>query len=193
MPASSEPNTVFQLRISLDEVQPEVWRRLLVPGAFQLSKLHDVFQVAMGWTDSHLHSFTIADELYGSQDDDDFEEELDEKEISLVEALAGEQLFHYSYDFGDDWFHDITVERVGPPETGAEYPRLLSGARSAPPEDVGGIPGYEQFLQAIADPTHDEHERYLTWLGETFDPEAFDLAFRQRLVRKTVKAVPQRR
>jgi hypothetical protein len=176
MPASSEPHTVVQLRISLEEVRPEVWRRLLVPGAVQLSELHDVFQVAMGWTNSHLHSFTIADELYGPQDDDDSEEELDERAVSLVEALAGEQLFHYSYDFGDSWEHSVAIEEVTTPLRALRFAVCLDGQRKCPPEDCGGASRYAHLLEVIADPGHEEFQFYVDWLGGHFDPEEFDLA-----------------
>jgi hypothetical protein len=176
--------SVFRLKVKIRDVRPPVWRRLEVPGDVTFAKLHRILQAALGWTDSHLHEFSVGKRRIGLPGDDFAGDVQNEARVRLEDVAAAKTKFTYWYDFGDDWWHDITVERVGPPEAGAEYPRLLEGARSAPPEDVGGVGGYEEFLEAVADPKHPEHAERLEWVGGGFDPEAFDLAVRQRLVRK---------
>jgi hypothetical protein len=183
-PVTSATAAVFRLKIKLRNVQPPVWRRLEVPGNVTFAKLHRILQVALGWTDSHLHEFVVGKRHIGLPDDEFRDDVANETRVRLEDVASAKTKFAYWYDFGDNWWHDITVERVGPPETSAEYPRLLAGANSAPPEDVGGVGGYEEFLEAVADPKHPEHKELLTWAGGAFDPEAFDLAVRQRLVRK---------
>jgi hypothetical protein len=175
--AASQP--VIQLRIQLDEVTPTVWRRLLVPGKARLSRLHDMIQAAMGWTNSHLHSFTIGDKRYGTQIDifevpDDGT--LDEREYTLFVTLGGGvRRFHYEYDFGDSWGHEIVVEEIDWVPLVLKHGVCVDGQNACPPEDVGGVPGYARFLEAIADPLDEEHDDYLVWVGHKFDPAAFSL------------------
>ena len=133
---TSQP--VFQLRIQLEEVVPTVWRRLLVPGGVRLAKLHDMFQAAMGWTNSHLHSFTIGDQLYGMHVEDWPEEELDEKDFTVFVALrGGVRRFKYEYDFGDSWGHEVVVEGVSWSPVALKFGVCLDGQNACPPEDVG--------------------------------------------------------
>jgi hypothetical protein len=168
---------VFQLRIQLEEVHPTIWRRMLVPGGVRLAKLHDFFQAAMGWTNSHLHSFTIGDRLYGSHFDEYPEEELDEHEHTVLQALrGGVRRFGYQYDFGDDWQHEVTVEATTWSQLALKYAVCLDGQNACPPEDVGGPYGYQQFLEALSDPLHEEHDSYLVWMGYKFDASEFSLA-----------------
>jgi Plasmid pRiA4b ORF-3-like protein len=167
---------VVQLRISLKEVRPVVWRRLLVPGNIRLSRLHDVFQAAMGWTNSHLHSFRIGDALYGTQFDDYPPDEPDEKSITVVGALGDQRRFRYEYDFGDSWEHEVVVEAITKATRGLKSAVCVDGQNACPPEDCGGVGGYAMMLEALADPSHEEHDEYLTWVGGAFDPAAFELA-----------------
>ncbi len=135
-----------------------------------------MFQVAMGWTNSHLHSFTIGEQQYVMEVDDP-EEELDEQETTVSVALrGGVRRFTYAYDFGDSWEHEVVVEDATSSPLSLKHAVCLDGQNACPPEDVGGVGGYEQFLEALADPTHEEHARYLDWVGYRFDPAAFDLA-----------------
>jgi hypothetical protein len=166
---------VVQLRISLQDIDPVVWRRLLVPGNVRLSKLHEVFQAAMGWTNSHLHSFRIGDALYGIQFDDYPEEELDEKSITVVAALRDQRRFLYEYDFGDSWDHQVVVEAMTKARLGLKFAVCVDGQNACPPEDCGGAGGYSMMLEALADPSHEEHDEFLTWVGGSFDPTAFGL------------------
>lgn len=168
---------VFQLRIQLKDVHPTVWRRVLVPGGVRLRKLHDFLQAAMGWTNSHLHSFTIGDQLFGMHFDDYPEEELDESEHTVLGALhGGVRRFGYEYDFGDSWEHEVTVEATTFSPLGLKHAVCIDGQNACPPEDVGGPYGYQHFLEALSDPLHEEHDSYLVWVGYKFDADAFDLA-----------------
>ncbi|HUS60668.1 MAG TPA: plasmid pRiA4b ORF-3 family protein [Acidimicrobiales bacterium] len=175
MPAKPS-QAVIQLRISLQDVHPVVWRRLLVPGGVRLSKLHDMFQAAMGWTDSHLHSFRIGDELYGMQFDDYPEDEIDEKAVTVSEALRHHRQFVYEYDFGDSWEHDVVVEERTTTALGLKFAVCVDGQNACPPEDCGGSGGYARMLDALADPAHEEHDSYLKWADGPFDSTAFELA-----------------
>jgi hypothetical protein len=167
---------VFQLRIRLEGVSPAVWRRLLVPGSVRLARLHDMFQAAMGWTNSHLHSFTIGGERYGMHFDEYPDDEIDEKDVTVLQALREQRRFTYEYDFGDSWEHEVVVEDLARTPHGLKHAVCLDGQNACPPEDVGGVPGYGLFLEAVADPTHEEHDDWLMWVGGSFDPAVFDLA-----------------
>jgi hypothetical protein len=167
---------VFQVRIRLEEIAPLVWRRLLVPGAVRLATLHDMFQAAMGWTNSHLHSFTIADQRYGMESDEYPGEEVDEQVVTVLKVLRDQRRFTYEYDFGDNWQHEVVVEEITRTPTGLKHAVCLDGQNACPPEDCGGVGGYERVLEALADPSDEEHDVYLEWVGGSFDPTAFDLA-----------------
>lgn len=171
-------NQIYQIKVTLDDTHPPIWRRILVPGNTTLLKLHDILQIVMGWEDYHLHMFTIEGSIYGDPADDEYGDlgTIDESRIKLNQVVYREgQRFSYEYDFGDSWDHTLLVEKILPPQEGVRYPICLKGKRACPPEDVGGVWGYENFLEAIRNPDHDEHEGYLTWVGGEFDPEAFDL------------------
>jgi hypothetical protein len=175
---------LYELHIELDGIAPPVWRRMLVPATIKLPKLHDLLQLVMGWTDSHLHSFRFGERVYTAANEEMGElEMLDEKNVTLESALGRARRFDYEYDFGDSWHHRLTVREVADPRPEWPYPLCIGGARAAPPEDVGGVPGYFEFLSAIADPTHEEHDRMLEWVGGAFDPEGFDLNAINRYLR----------
>jgi hypothetical protein len=175
---------IYELHIQLAGIEPPIWRRLLVPATITLPELHEVLQLAMGWTNSHLHSFEFGDRAFSSTDAE-FEElcMLDEAEYTLETALADYRKFVYEYDFGDSWHHHIKVQSVLHPNPDLPYPLCVAGARAAPPEEVGGVRGYKEFLSAISDPTHDERDRMLIWAGGAFDPEGFDLNAINRTLR----------
>jgi hypothetical protein len=173
---------IYELTVELLDMKPRIWRRLLVPSAIKLPKLHDLLQLAMGWTDSHLHSFEIGARAFSSADADLRDlQMLNESKYSLAAALGdtalGEPLreFVYEYDFGDSWRHRIEVKAAARPKSDWFYPLCVAGARAAPPDDVGGVGGYREFLAAIGNPKHKEHRRMLVWVGGAFDPEGFDL------------------
>jgi hypothetical protein len=167
---------IYQLKVTLDESKPPIWRRLLVPGDVTLEHLHYIIQAAMGWTNSHLHQF-IVDGLYFGEPHPDYGLEMHDHRRIRLSAVTTETgtKFAYEYDFGDGWMHTLLVEKIIEPEPGQQYPVCVKGRRACPPEDVGGVWGYAQFLEAINDPGHAEHEMYLAWIGGEFDPEAFDL------------------
>jgi len=169
----------WQLRVELLDIAPTIWRRLIVPETIKLPKLHRVFQTTMGWTNSHLHEFVIGGVRYSDPDPDLGDElgHVDEKNVVLVKALGLDaRCFDYVYDFGDDWHHIVIVEDQHPHlDVAPAFAHCSDGANSCPPEDVGSSGGYAEFLAAIADPDHEEHEQYLTWVGGRFDPNRFDL------------------
>jgi hypothetical protein len=176
---------IYTLRVELEGIEPLIWRRLQVPVAITLPRLHNVLQVVMGWTDSHLHSFRIADREYSNAEDLDELDMLDVKGRKL-DALLGDTIreFGYLYDFGDSWEHRIMVESIAAARLDWPYPLCVAGERATPPEDVGGVGGYQDFLAAIANPGHEGHESSLIWIGGAFDPGGFDLNSVNRELRR---------
>jgi hypothetical protein len=177
---------IYQLRIALSEVTPPVWRRLLVPGGYTLDRVHRAIQYAMGWQDAHLHSFEVGGQQYGEPDPVGelvLHDELDAR----LDAVSGKgDVFHYTYDFGDWWEHEVTVEDVLAAEPDDRYPMCVAGARAGPPEDVGGVAGYVELVEALADPDHPEHAATREWLGRPYDPEEFDPVRVTTLLRRLV-------
>jgi hypothetical protein len=167
------PRQIYQLRIALTDVTPSVWRRVLVPGGYTLDRLHRVIQHAMGWQDLHLHSFEIGGQQYGEPDPVGELAVRDELDARL-DAVAGKgDGFRYTYDFGDWWEHEVTVEDVSAAEPDERYPACVGGARACPPEDVGGAFGFGELLAALAEPDHPRREALLAWLGREFHPDEF--------------------
>ena len=171
----------YVLRIALDVIEPPIWRRVLVPSDLTLGELHVVIQAAMGWMDAHLHEFHHGKKRYGVQDEEEIDSELrDEDDVRLEQLLKKPgQALAYWYDFGDDWWHTVTLEelRAVTPEE-RDVMHCLAGARACPPEDCGGPHGYAEFLESLGDPNGDAR----TWVGPDFDPEVFDLAETDALV-----------
>jgi hypothetical protein len=182
-----ETNTVHQLKISIREIRPLIWRRILVPSNISLAELHKVFQLAMPWLNYHMYQFIVGSQqdgdFYGIQfaDDSDFDREVkNDKKFSLADIAPTRGCkFFYEYDFGDDWFHDVRVEKVLPADPDATYPICVAGERCAPPEDCGGPWGYADLLKTLANPKGSEYKEMKVWaeslLGHRFDPEYFDL------------------
>jgi hypothetical protein len=169
-----EMGDTFELRVSLRHIEPQIWRRLFVPADVPLGILHDAIQVAFGWQNSHLHDFMIANIRFGMADVEDGIFAVDEMGAPLGAVANVGTTFLYRYDFGDDWEHDVTVEGIS--RDGAEALSCTGGARSCPPEDCGGPPGYANLLEILNDPKHPEHREIKTWVGRRFDPEKFDMA-----------------
>lgn len=168
---------IFELEIVLAEVAPRVRRRVQVPGEIDLAVLHEVVQSVMGWTNSHLHEFEIAGRRYGIPDPDwPGQRVTDEARGMLFRLVKQGDRFGYLYDFGDNWAHEIAVEKITSAEPGVRYPRCLTGQGACPPEDVGGLWGYEEFQVALADPAHPGHDERREWVGGEFDPHGFDPA-----------------
>lgn len=167
--------TTYQLKVTLRGSKPSIWRRLQVSSDIGLAELHHTLQIAMGWEDMHLHEFIAAKRRYGIPDPDFPDDTLDEFEFSIDELLGkeGDKLV-YLYDFGDGWEHDLLLEKITPTRARGSLPQCTAGARACPPEDSGGIPGYERMLKIVRKPSHEEYDELLEWLGEDFDPAAFD-------------------
>jgi hypothetical protein len=172
----SSIDKIYQIKVTLQRSKPPIWRRLLVPSDATLFDMHKIIQIAMGWTNSHLHQFIIDGERYSIPSEEDWEPVIDERKYRLSEITPNEQSkFVYEYDFGDGWEHEVIVEKIMPIDPKAKYPHCLKGKRACPPEDVGGVWGFERFLEAMKNPMHEEHDSYISWWGGQYDPEAFNL------------------
>jgi len=169
---------VARLLIELEDITPRIWRRVDVPAAITLSILHDVLQAVMRWDHAHLYEFRVGDRSYGDPLpglESASGRVYKAKGIRLNQVIdRGVDQFTYVYDFGDDWRHSIRVEDVHDGDPDTDYPIFIEGERRAPPEDVGGLPGFMNFLDAIADPKHPEHAFLLEWVGGAFDPADID-------------------
>jgi hypothetical protein len=172
---------VFQLRISLMDSEPEIWRRVLVPEDYSLGDLHDVIQIAMGWENAHLHGFRQKDRSFGPKGPDSFENEQDEEEVLLSDVLkkSGSKIL-YEYDFGDSWEHVVSLEKVLKLDATTALPSCMEGENACPPEDVGGIWSYNSIVHSLShDDDEDEEcdidEELLEWMGDDFSPERFDM------------------
>lgn len=170
--------TILQLKLTLRGSKPPIWRRVLVPSSMTFEQLHDVIQLAMGWTNSHLHEFTVDGLRIGPPLDEfdlDGGDELMDEATSTLESVLSQvnQPFSYSYDFGDSWEHAIVVEKRLTVEA-TTYPLCIGGKLNGPPEDCGGIPGFYHILRVLNDQLHPERRQMLDWLGGPYDPQAFD-------------------
>jgi DNA-binding MarR family transcriptional regulator len=174
--ATETAGPIYQLKVTLQEIKPPIWRRILVRATTTLPRLHDILQVSMGWTDSHLHRFIVGESEYG-QPDPDFEDDMrSEQRVPLARIVASEKAsFGYEYDFGDSWNHLIVLEKILPADPALHYPHCVAGKRACPPEDVGGVWGFAELLAAVRNSKHPEHDEMLEWAGGAFDPEAFSL------------------
>jgi pRiA4b ORF-3-like protein len=176
------PAEIARLKITLDDVEPAVARRIEVPFGLRLDRLHAVLQAAVGWTNSHFWEFRAGDVGWGIPDPGWGDGPLDASKATLKEVLrdTGSKRLTYLYDYGDGWEHTIRIERIGQALPGELYPRLLDATGRCPPEDIGGPPGYFEFLQAIADPKHERHAEFKECYDTDFDPNAVDLLVIQR-------------
>lgn len=170
----SKSTKSYQLRVELKGVKPAVWRRIGVPGTIKLSKLHQILLAVMGWQGGHLHEFIFADAMYGQAEEEMEPGVEDESRVSLIKATAGSNSFAWVYDYGDYWEHKVKVERIVDLGVPLDTAMCITGRNACPPEDVGGVPGYAEFLETIRDPANPEHLTMLQWCGGAFDPSAFD-------------------
>ncbi|MGH9754266.1 MAG: plasmid pRiA4b ORF-3 family protein [Blastocatellia bacterium] len=174
---------IYQIKVTLKDSRPSIWRRIQVRSDASLGELHAIIQIAMGWSNSHLHHFIVGKRpnlrFIGAPDpyeSGDLMDEENEDEIAISQVLSGAKTkVTYEYDFGDSWEHEVALEKIVAAEAGVNYPRCLAGENACPPEDVGGVWGYVDFLQAINNSEHKEHKSFLEWVGGEFDPQAFDL------------------
>lgn len=177
MSKRKQPPMIHDLVVTLLGTAPPIWRRIQVPSAVTLPGLHLIIQCAMGWENYHLHSFSIGGVLYETPDPDGVypERGKDERRVRLkkIACHVSNELW-YTYDFGDGWRHHIYVRAIGAPRTGETYPRCVAGGQACPPEDVGGLHGYEEYLAALASRRHPRHKELLQWRGP-FHPDHFDV------------------
>lgn len=166
----------------------------MLPEDLNFAQLHEVIQVAFGWTDSHLHQFVIGGLVVGAPEFDDNgynrHRTFNASEVFLRDLVLddlSEPKILYEYDFGDGWRHWITFDSQLPEAAGETYPLLVDGRRGAPPEDVGGPHGYAAFLEAWRDPEREEHLAMRRWAGRSFDPEAFDRDKAQKAIRTALR------
>ena len=168
-------SNLFQLKITLTGSKPPIWRRIIVRSDIGLPKLHRVLQIVMGWDNAHLHAFRTSDEMYG-EPDDMMNYMKNEAKVKLMNLLQREKdSLIYEYDFGDGWEHKVLLEKILPYDETTKTPQCIKGKLACPPEDCGGIWGYYELLETLADPNHPDHDNMLEWLGEEFDPQALDM------------------
>ena len=179
MSKQQPPLTIYQIKITLRDVEPANRRRILIPSNITLHRLHLILQEVMGWTNSHLYRFEIGKEEYGEPDPDNEFNELhfiNSKRTKLSQVVTGKgDAFVYEYDFGDGWIHGLIVEDILEPIVGASYPVCTEGERACPPEDCGGPYGYTRLLGIIVNPEHEEYYETVTWLGDDFRPAMFNV------------------
>jgi hypothetical protein len=188
--AKTSATTIYQFKITLKDIEPPIWRRIRVKDC-TLDKLHEHIQTAMGWTNSHLHQFKIGGVIYGDpqllcegwEDDPEILSSLETRLRDFVPEDGRRFAFTYEYDFGDGWEHEVLFEGCLRAEKGVRYPICVEGERACPPEDMGGTYGYQEYLKAMADPEHEEHESWMQWRGP-FDSEAFDAQAATKMMRR---------
>ena len=176
---------LYQIKITLTGSKPPIWRRLIVKDNIRLDELHSVLQISMGWSDYHLHQYIVGNSYIGLPDTEFDMDMIDERKIYLYDVVSKlKDNFTYEYDFGDSWNHKIVLEKILALDF-SESPILVTGKKACPPEDCGGIWGYSDFLDAIQNPDHEEHESMLEWIGGEFDPDALDI----KLINNHLKAL----
>jgi hypothetical protein len=188
---------IARLRIDLAEVTPRVRRRIEVPVTLTLDDLHTAIQIAMGWTDTHLYEFRAGRAVYGVPDPDwgfGGTKILPAKRTRVADLLAdNRKTFTYVYNLGDDWQHKVRVEATSAGDPAALYPRLVDGEGRCPPEDVGGPWGYAEFLEAIGDSSHEQHDELLEWCGGSFDPADIEEADTRKVMERFAKHLARRK
>ena len=184
---SALPPEIYQLKVTLLDTNPPIWRRLLVPAGLTLAQLHDVLQVAMGWQECHLHEFSAEGRHFGRPNPEDrfmgmppVENERRVRLSSVLHRMGAKAI--YTYDFGDSWEHSIVLEKRLPGAPTIAYPICTDGQLACPPEDCGGIPGFYGLLDVLRDPTHERHEELQDWVGGDYDPEAFSIEAVNRIL-----------
>ena len=165
---------ILQIKITLKRSKPPIWRRIQVASGTLLPDLHEIIQTVMGWTDSHLHQFEDGKTNYAMSTEDDWSPVIDYSNLVIGKFIKknGDTLI-YEYYFGDGWEHILKLENVL--DSVMEVPVCLAGKRACPPEDCGGIWGYSNLLEILANPDHEEYESSLEWVGDNFDPDYFDI------------------
>lgn len=174
---------IYEFKVTLMGINPPIWRTIQVPENYTFWDLHVAIQDSMGWTDSHLHEFEIVNPatskkvVFGIPVEpfDDDRDVLAGWEYKIASYFTMDnRATTYLYDFGDDWRHIVRLEKILVREKNIRYPICVDGKRACPPEDCGGVWGYQEFVKAVTDPTHEGHDEMLEWIGCSFDPEYFD-------------------
>lgn len=193
---AANSNKIYQFKITLKRIRPPIWRRIQVKSDITFDELHRIIQAVMGWCGYHLYSFTFGkgwDQITISDSDEEdgfFEwgETFNSRETTINSFFEAEkEKCIYTYDFGDNWEHQLLLEKILEPEEGVSYPVCIKGKRACPPEDCGGIPGYYHLLEIVDNPEHEEYEMFIEWLGGEFDPEEFDLEEVNQALREMYK------
>jgi pRiA4b ORF-3-like protein len=167
---------IYQFKVQLQGIRPAIYRNILVEGDITFHELHHTIQIVMGWFNSHLYQFNAGTRSIADPAFVDFGEVEDAKELKLNQVFAQKgDTVEYEYDFGDGWIHTVRLDKILPPKANEDYPKCVGGKRKCPPEDCGGVWGYENLLEVMADKTHPEYKDMKAWLGGNFDPEAFAL------------------
>ncbi len=186
MPKKASP--IYQLKVTLLDTEPPIWRRILVEGDVTLAKLSTVINDAMGWAGYHIHEFHVGKDIWGPplNIDDDFGFEMKDHAKTTLDKVAPRKrsVLKYLYDGGDCWMHKVVVEDIVDAEPKRDYPVCLEGERACPPEDCGGTPGFYDMLDAMADRKHPEHKNLTEWLGGKFDSQKFNLREVNKSLRK---------
>jgi len=176
-------NSIYQIKIILDDVKPPIWRRIIVNSDTSLEDFHKIIQTTMGWTNNHLHQFVKENYFYSNYDDldDIFESmsknvQIDYTDMVISDLLKKENAkIKYDYDFGDGWQHTILLETIKKNSIKIAYPKCVKGKRACPIEDCGGVYGYENLIEIMNNPKHPEYKGMLEWIGDYFEPEEFDI------------------
>lgn len=179
---------VYSLRLTVGEVQPRIWRRLLVRETMWLSRLHDAIQVLFGWYDYQTHVFVVGDRRHGNPVNRDGVVIEDDRDVTLAELrFSGQDRLVYDYRFAEGWHVDLRVEKTLAAEKGGAYPKCVAGARAGPPEDCGGIEAYKDMLYCLKHPGTDFGREWRKWLGPDYDPERCDLAAINKALKRLAK------
>lgn len=165
---------IIQLKITLKGVKPAVWRRVQVEADTSMRKLHEILNLAMGWQLSHLHQFVVGKKTIGNSELDEIGDMVCDKKVKLADVIKSTHSFQYEYDFGDGWIHTVAVEDIAEVNPKEKYPLCIAGKGACPPEDVGGVHGFENFKEVMENPKHPEHKETKTWYGNAWDADAFD-------------------
>jgi hypothetical protein len=173
---ANEPDSIYQIKVTIQDSEPPIWREIQVRSHITLYKVQRILQVVMGWKDTHLHQFVIDGTCYGQSHPEYGLEMKTERRARLDELIPTENAsFIYEYNLDDSWLHEITVEKILEPTPGVHYPRCVAGDRACPPEECGGIRGYSDVLEILENPKDPDYEETLKWIGKDFDPTAFDI------------------
>jgi Plasmid pRiA4b ORF-3-like protein len=187
--AARNAQHVISLKVTLRGIRPPIWRRLEVPSQISLGLLHDAIQAAMGWGGFHLYAFEISGRRYG--DPTTVDDVADDMRLTLAGVIkSGVRRFFYTYDFGDDWEHEIVIEGKKAAIDGLRYPICIAGKMNCPPEDCGGVWGYRELLAALADPSSNKDDEWSQWMERAFDPKEFSIDIVNARIGARLKSQP---